>query len=98
MSSDDPHRIEGLRRPSGGKSGFPSLRAAVFVLVLGGVILPFTPPGEKILRREKKLLQPPPPPVVEKVDDGEDLRRQLEARHRQEMEELEANGQSVDTL
>lgn len=92
MSSGDPHHIEGLRRPSP-KGGFPWLRASIFIIVLAGAILPFTPPGQKILRGVKHLLQPPPPPVVEKVDDSEDQMRALEARHRQQMEELESNYQ-----
>ncbi|MCW1921334.1 glycoside hydrolase family 75 protein [Luteolibacter arcticus] len=93
MSSGDPHQIEGLRRRPA-KGGFPWLRASVFVIVLAGAILPFTPPGQKILRGVKNLIQPPPPPVVEKqVDDSADQMRDLEARHRQKMEELEANYQ-----
>ncbi len=93
MSSGDPNQIEGLRRqPS--KGGFPWLRASVFVIVLAGAILPFTTPGQKILRGVKHLLRPSPPPVVEKqVDDSADQIRDLEARHRQQMEDLEANYQ-----
>ncbi len=67
------------------KHGFPWLRASVFVAVLAGVILPFTPPGEKMLRGVKNLIRPPVPaaPTV----DEEDLERQLEARLRKEFEE-----------
>jgi len=95
MSSGDPNHIEGLsRQPARG--GFPWLRASVFIIVLAGAILPFTPPGQKILRGVKNLLKPSPPPatVVEsKVDDTQDRLRDVEARHRQQMEELEANYQ-----
>jgi hypothetical protein len=94
MSSGDPNQIEGLRRQPA-KGGFPWLRASVFIIVLAGAILPFTSPGQKILRGVKHLIQPPPPPatVVEKVDDSKDQIRDLEARHRQQMEDLEANYQ-----
>jgi len=95
MSSGDPNHIEGLRRQPG-KGGFPWLRASVFIIVLAGAILPFTPPGQKILRGVKHLIQPPAKPttVVEsKVDDTQDRIRDVEARHRQQMEELEANYQ-----
>jgi hypothetical protein len=66
------------------KHGLPWLRASLFLLVLAGVILPFTPPGEKILRGVKNLIRPPVPaaPAV----DEEDLERQLEARLREEFE------------
>ena len=53
--------------------------------LLAGVILPFTPPGEKILRGVKNLIRPPVP-VAPTVDE-EDLERQLEARLRKEFEE-----------
>jgi len=95
MSSGDPNQIEGLRRQPA-KGGFPWLRASAFMIVLAGAVLPFTPPGQKILRGLKHLIQPPPPPttVVEsKVDDTQDRIRDVEARHRQQMEELEANYQ-----
>jgi hypothetical protein len=95
MSSGDPNHIEGLRRPPA-KGGFPWLRASAFIIVLAGAILPFTKPGQKILRGVKNLIQPPPPPpvVVEnKVDDTQDRIRDVENRHRQQMEELEANYQ-----
>jgi hypothetical protein len=94
MSSGDPNQIEGLRR-SPAKGGFPWLRASVFIIVLAGAVLPFTSPGQKILRGVKHLIQPPPPStiVVEKVDDSKDQIRDLEARHRQQVEELEANYQ-----
>ena len=83
MSNGDPHRIEGLRaRPP--KGGFPWLRASLFVLVLGAVVLPFTRPGEKILRGLKRLAEGPPPaaPAIDKSD----IERQLEARLREEFE------------
>jgi len=83
MSNGDPHRIEGLRaRPP--KGGFPWLRATLFVGVLGAVVLPFTPPGGKILRGLKRLAEGPPPaaPAIDKAD----LERQLEARLRGEFE------------
>ncbi|MEK7950236.1 glycoside hydrolase family 75 protein [Luteolibacter soli] len=95
MSSGDPNHIEGLRRPPS-KGGFPWLRASAFIIVVAGAILPFTPPGQKILRGVKHLVQSPPPPatVVEnKVDDTQDRIRDVEAKHRQQMEELEANYQ-----
>ncbi|MCW1885922.1 glycoside hydrolase family 75 protein [Luteolibacter flavescens] len=93
MSSGDPNHIEGLRRHSP-KGGFPWLRASAFIIVLAGVILPFTKPGQKILRGVKNLLQPPSAPaVVVKNDDSGDQLQDLEARHRQQMEELEENYQ-----
>jgi hypothetical protein len=92
MSSGDPHRIEGLRRsPRGG--GFPWLRASVFLVVLAGVILPFTPTGEKVLRSAKRMIAPPAVPAPAAVpaagEDPEEMRQQLESRHRQQVEELE---------
>ena len=83
MSQGDPHHIEGLKSRSG-KKGFPWLRASVFVLVVAGVILPFTPPGEKILREVKQLVRPPAR-TVEKVDQ-QDIERQIEARLREQFE------------
>lgn len=83
MSNGDSHRIEGLRaRPP--KGGFPWLRATLFVLVLGGFVLPFTPPGGKILRGLQRLVQGPPPAAP--APDKADIERQLEARLRGEFE------------
>jgi hypothetical protein len=70
------------------KHGFPWLRASVFVVVLAGVILPFTTPGEKILRGVKNLIQPPP--AKEVTAETDDIQRQAESRFRQEIEEMEA--------
>lgn len=68
------------------KHGFPWLRASVFVLVVAAVILPFTPPGEKILRGVKNMIRPPAPVAAVPVDQ-EDIERQLEARLREEFEQ-----------
>lgn len=86
MNHEDPHHIEGVRSRRPERGGFPWLRAAFFVIVLGAVVLPFTPPGMKILRGVKRLLdRPAAPPPVATVDES-DLRRQLEARLREEFE------------
>lgn len=90
MSQGDPNHIEGVRAKSPRKGGFPWLRASVFVVVLAGAVVIFTPPGEKILRGVKQLIQPPPPPVAKNGGEAEDLQRQLEARHREELEEMES--------
>jgi len=92
MSQGDPNQIEGVRERSPKKGGFPWLRASFFVMVVAGTVIIFTPPGEKILRGVKHLLQPPPPPVS-KNNDAEDLQRQLEARHREELDEMETEHQ-----
>ena len=89
MSQGDPNHIEGVRAKSPRKAGFPWLRASFFVIVVAGAVVIFTPPGEKILRGMKHLIQPPPPPVA-KNGEAEDLQRQLEARHREELEEMES--------
>ncbi len=81
----DPHHIEGVRSRGGRGRGFPWLRAAFFVIVLGAVAMPFTPPGMKILRGVKRLLERPEQTPAAAVDE-EDLRRQLEARLREEFE------------
>lgn len=88
MSQGDPNHIEGVRAKSPRKAGFPWLRASFFVIVVAGTVVLFTPPGEKILRGVKHLLQPPPAPVA-KNGEAEDLQRQLESRHRGELEEME---------
>lgn len=86
MKQEDPHHIEGVRSRAADRGGFPWLRAAFFVIVLGGVLLPFTPPGMRILRGVKRMIDrpsaaPTPPAMAE-----EDLRRQVEARLRAEFE------------
>lgn len=90
MNQMDPNQIEGLDRSYGKKRGFPWIRATFFVLVLGAVVLPFTEPGEKIMRAGKRWLdarQPAPAPT----SDEEDILRQAEARLREEYEqELDA--------
>ena len=89
MSHGDPNHIEGVRAKSPKKGGFPWLRAGFFVIALAGAVIVFTPPGEKIMRGVKNLLRPPAPPVV-KNNDAEDLQRQLESRHREELESMQA--------
>lgn len=86
MKQEDPHHIEGVRSRTMGRGGFPWLRAAFFVIVLGAVLLPFTPPGMKILRGVKRLLDRPAVASAPPVVDEEDLRRQVEARLRAEFE------------
>ena len=83
MSKGNPHRIEGLRARSQ-RGGFPWLRASLFVVALAGAILPFTSPGEKIMRGLKRIATGPAPssPGIDKAD----IERQLEARLRTEFE------------
>lgn len=89
MSQGDPNHIEGVRAKSPRKAGFPWLRASVFVVVVAGAVVIFTPPGEKILRGVKQLIRPSAPPVVKKSGEADDLLRQLEAQHREKLEEME---------
>ena len=97
MSQGDPNHIEGVRAKSPRKASFPWLRASVFVVVVAGAVLVFTPPGEKILRGVKRLVLPTPPPVAKKDSEADDLLRQLEAQHREKLEELENSFQSERT-
>lgn len=84
MSSNDPHQIDGLDRSVGGKRGFPWFRATLFVLVLAGVILPFTGPGQKILREGKRLIDARQ--VTPVAQEDADILRQAEAQLREEYE------------
>lgn len=83
MNDQDPHHIEGVewRRPR--PAGVPWIRISFFLIVLAGVILPFTPQGKEILRGVKRMMDPPK--VVEGPDEA-DIRRQLESRLREEFE------------
>ena len=92
MSEGDPNHIEGVRGRSQKRGGFPWLRAGFFAIAVAGAVIVFTPPGEKILRGVKSLLQPSPPPAV-RNGEAEDLQRQLESRHREELEEMQAEHQ-----
>lgn len=83
MSEQDPHRIEGVANRGGGpRRGFPWIRASLFVIVLAGAILPFTPQGRSLLRSVKRALVPP----REETTDREDIQRQAEARLRENYE------------
>ncbi|WP_367873650.1 glycoside hydrolase family 75 protein [Luteolibacter sp. Populi] len=84
MSSPDPHRIEGLRRQP--KGGFPWLRASSLVLSVGGVAFLFTPAGQRLFRKETVVTTVSP----NAKSDAEDIERQFEARHRQDLEQQEA--------
>lgn len=89
MSSQDPHRIDGLGRSQRQKRGFPWFRAGFFVAVLAGAAMVFTPQGKDVLRGVKQFLedQRAEPETVDEAD----ILRQAEARLRQEFErELEA--------
>lgn len=87
MSKPDPHHIEGLDRQS--KRGFPWLGASSLILAVGGVSFLFTPAGQRLFHEEKPDAAGP---VVTRAD-AEDIERQFEARHRQEVERLEAEFQ-----
>lgn len=86
MSDSDPHHIEGLERPHGPKRGFPWFRASFFLVVLAAVVLPFTEPGQKIMREGKRWLDARQQPPAAATDE-EDILRQAEARLREEYEE-----------
>ncbi|WP_234044437.1 glycoside hydrolase family 75 protein [Haloferula rosea] len=89
MSSSDPHQIDGLSRPAGGRRGFPWFRATLFVVVVAGVVAPFTDPGRKILREGKRWLEARN--ATPASSEADDILRQAEAQLREEYEtKLEA--------
>jgi len=84
MNDRDPHRIEGLKRGGErGRRGFPWFRATLFVLVVAGAVMPFTPQGQRLLKGVKRLLERQQP--AETVDH-DDILRQAEARLRENYE------------
>lgn len=89
MAKRDPYEIEGLKPRNG--AGFPWIRAGLFVAILALAAFPFTPVGERTLRAGKRMIDARRSPVAEEQDD---IRRQAEARLREEyenrLEELEA--------
>ena len=84
MSELDPNQIDGVNRKQTSKGGFPWIRASIFVIVLAGVALPFTPQGKDLLRGLKRFLKPAP--VAQEIDE-EDIMRQAEARLREKYEQ-----------
>lgn len=104
MSSGDRHHIEGVssRSPRRG-GGFPWLRAAAFVIVLGAVVLPFTPPGQRILRGVKKVVvKTPADSGGSRAGDSPELAeleqkiREIEARSTKEIEALKARRSQLE--
>ncbi len=90
MNEGDPNHIPGVRARSPRQGGFPWLRAGFFVIAVAGTVLVFTPQGERILRGVKRTLQPSAPAASgEEQEADRDLLRQLEARHREELEEVQ---------
>ncbi len=82
MERQDPNQIDGVAARQGrGKGGLPWIRMSLFLLVLAAVVLPFTPPGERILRVAKRELLDRRQPVSA---ENADVARQLEARLREE--------------
>ncbi|MEM1084652.1 MAG: glycoside hydrolase family 75 protein [Verrucomicrobiota bacterium] len=84
MDDHDPNQIEGVRSRQAAKGGFPWFRASFFILVLAGVVMPFTPQGQDLMRKVKRALKSAP--VAREVDEA-DIMRQAEARLREEYEE-----------
>lgn len=87
MSRRDPNQIEGLHRAE--RSGLPWLRASAFVLAVGGVGFFFTPAGQRLFQKDKPDAAGP----VVTASDAEDIQRQFESRHRQDVERMEADFQ-----
>lgn len=84
MSELDPNQIEGVRGKQAPKGGFPWIRASIFLIAVGVVAVPFTPPGKRILQKIERRLEPAP--VMVKVDE-EDILRQAEASLREKYEQ-----------
>ena len=85
MTRRDPNHIEGLQRNERG--GLPWLRASAFVLAVGGVGFFFTPAGQRLFQKEKEDKAGP----AVTLSEAEDIERQFESRHREEVERLEAD-------
>ena len=87
MSRRDPNQIEGLSREP--KRGIPWLRASALVISAGAVAFLFTPAGQRLFQKEK----PDDAGPVVTASDSEDIQRQFESRHREEVERMEADFQ-----
>lgn len=84
MTEQDPNHIEGVRSRQPAKRGFPWLRAAVFVAVVAGGVVPFTPQGKDVLRAVKRRIEPP---RDTRSTEEADVLRQAEASLRERYEE-----------
>jgi hypothetical protein len=84
MSKPDPNHIEGLSRRA--KGGFPWLGASSLILAVGGVAFLFSPAGQRLFHKDR----PDDAGPLVTPADAEDIERQFESRHRQEVARLEA--------
>ena len=81
MSKQDPYEIDGLERKKPFR--FPWIRVCLGIAILAAAIFPFTSTGERAMRAAKRMMEERQP--VE-TTDTEDIRRQAEARLREEYE------------
>jgi hypothetical protein len=84
MSKPDPNHIEGLSRRS--KGGFPWMGVSSLILAVGGVAFLFSPAGQRLFHQDR----PDDAGPLVTPADAEDIERQFESRHRQEVARLEA--------